>query len=267
MVKVLTAAEIDPLDEEVDLTMTRAEEDAAASIRGWRPTDTAPDLSDGGTLNGATVYPTHQGVRQDTGRAVAREAFMWDGTKSLLPLAWNPDGNSHDGARPYLLKRHCLCCGTSGFRGRCPACSKNNCTTCHSGLDRAKTIPNFYLRAEDVPFPARFHGDIDCFLPFCLRRGEKGFKTEEDMRLHARTRHRMEYQAYMESQESAKKSELQSLRERLDRLQARPVPISGPATNALDDLEYKAYLKKRKAAKARRAKASVVTNDHPLERA
>ena len=81
-----------------------------------------------------------------------------------------------------------------------------------------KIIPCFYLRKSQVPFPQRFFGEIACFLPFCPRQGSKGFKTMEDMRMHARTRHRMEYQAHMETIAANKADELDVLRARLDRL-------------------------------------------------
>ena len=92
-------------------------------------------------------------------------------------------------------------------------------------------IPCFYLAKEQVPFPARFFGNVDCFLSFCVRRGEWGFLTEQDMRVHARSRHRLEYQAYIESQESAKVDEVTTLRQQVASLMAerRENGGSGPS--------------------------------------
>src|SRR3990167_2930356 len=188
MVKLLTEEEIDPIQEQVDLAL----DDAEGLTPRLSATDTFGDLSDGGKVGGAYLYPTSQGKHlnrqarpQAKGRAAARRAWMWNGTESVLPLAWNPDGTRHDGARAYLTKRHCLCCHSGGFRGlQCPNCVKSGCDRCGSSTDRKKIIPNFYLRQEDVPFPERFYGAIDCFLTSCPRRDTKGFKTEQRSEEH-----------------------------------------------------------------------------------
>ena len=144
---------------------------------------------------------------------------MFDGTETMLPLAWDTDGRTHDNARKYLTKRHCLCCHSAGFRGvTCPVCIRNNCPKCLGRPDKEVIIPCFYLRKDDVPFPVKFYGDIDCFLQFCTRKGGQGFKSQEDMRIHARSRHRMEYQAYMETLQADKADEVDKLREQVNLL-------------------------------------------------
>lgn len=228
MPQVLAETEIDPIADQVDAALT-AEEEEAAARRFARP-ERVGDLSDGGMVGGVKMTPMRDGRKQEKGRPAARRGWMWNGTESLLPLAWNPDGTIHDGARRYLLKRHCLCCHTGGFRGQqCPNCVQSNCEQCEGSTDKTKVhrlgsgkvvqgwiIPNFYLRKEEVPFPARFYGSVDCFLEFCIRRGERGFLTEQDMRMHARTRHRMEYLAYQDGLAAARSDEIESLRRRLD---------------------------------------------------
>ena len=212
---ILEETEIDPIAEEVDLVMTRAEEEEAN--RRFAPAADPGDLSDGGMVGGARLTPMSAGRKLVRGRAAARRAWMWNGTESLIPLAWNPDGTHHDRGMRYLLKRHCLCCGKGGFHGaQCPNCVKSGCTTCRGSTNRTKIIPCFYLRQEDVPFPAKFYGNIPCFLTSCIRQGDRGFLTDQDMRLHARTRHRMEYQAHMEALEAGKQDEVADLRRRLD---------------------------------------------------
>jgi hypothetical protein len=69
-----------------------------------------------------------------------------------------------------------------------------------------------------VPFKAKFYGSINCFLSTCVRRKDRGFKTEVEMRMHARSRHRMQYQADVETQNAAKTDEVAILRQRLDSL-------------------------------------------------
>ena len=227
MVKLLEASEIDTENEAVDAILTEEEESDAK--RRFNRNESSEDLSDGGMVGGARISPMRGGKKVEKGRAAARRAWMWNGTETVLPLAWNPDGTVHDGARRYMLKRHCLCCNAGGFRGmQCPNCSKNQCTHCASGTDRKKIIPNFYLKKDNVPFPSRFFGSIPCFLSNCVRRDDRGFLTQEEMRIHARSRHRMEYQAYMETQAAERVDEVTILRQRLDAMmlaqtQAAPV--------------------------------------------
>ena len=170
---------------------------------------------------------------------------MWNGTETDLPLAWNPEGNGHDGARHYLLKRHCLCCHTGGFFGRqCKNCIKSNCSRCQASTDTASVqtftngktvkgwiIPNFYLKQEDVPYQAKFYGSVDCVIEFCPRRGGMGFLTEQGMRIHAETRHRLEYKAHLESKAAGKADQVEILQQRVDdllALQARQAVQAAP---------------------------------------
>lgn len=245
MVKLLKPEEVDAINEAVDIEMSAAEETEA---RGQFAKTASPgDLSDGGNVNGARLTPMLGGKPQQKGRANARRAWMWNGTETVMPLAWNPDGTAHDGGRRYLLKRHCLCCGSGGFRGaRCLNCVKNNCSRCNGSSDRKKIIPLNYLKKEDVPYPERFYGDIPCFLPFCIRRADRGFKTEEDMRMHARSRHRMEYQAHQETLNAAKADQVEVLQRRLDTLLAGQANGTKPSGWTPE---------KREAARARMAVA------------
>ena len=253
MVRVLTDAELDPIADSVDATLSNEEE--AAELRRFAPTERVGDLTDGGMVNGARLRPMAGGKTLPRGRAAARRAWMWNGTESMLPLAWNPDGNMHDGAKRYLLKRHCLCCHTGGFRGRqCPNCVKSNCEHCKASTDPTKVIPNFYLRKEDVPFPTRFYGDVNCFLEFCTRRDSKGFKTEQDMRVHARTRHRLEYQAHVETLAAAKADEVDTLRRRVDELLSRPSTAPTTAVQAGTQSASKRWTPERRKAASVAAK-------------
>jgi len=189
MVKVLEETYQETVRDELDLSLDADEEVLAAALADT--TEHSGDLSDGGTVQGANIYPTQDGVKQEKGRASARRAWMWNGTETLLPLAWNPDGNVHDGARKYLYKKHCNCCGYSGFKKKidkplaCPQCVFIGCAKCRQGKDTSGIIPCFYLLKDDVPNQSKFYGDIDCFIPECPRKGSTGFQTEEDMRIHA----------------------------------------------------------------------------------
>lgn len=226
MPRILEASEIDTLNEEVDLQLDVAEQ------RVPPVTQVVGDLTDGGIINGVRVTPMRDGKVLAMGRAVVRRAWMWNGTESMLPLGWNPAGTRHDGARPYLLKRYCLCCHYAGFRGQqCSECVKKSCSTCRSSSDtqhvqmlsdgrviKGWIIPAFYLSKEQVPFPSVFYGSINCFLGSCIRREDRGFRTEQDMRLHARSRHGREYQAYQETLTATKEGEMESLRQRIDEL-------------------------------------------------
>ena len=214
MVKLLEQSEIDPEVAALDEVMTAGEE-AQELASFTSDSGEVGDLSDGGRVGRATLYPTRAGKRIMRGRAVARRAWMWDGTESVLPLAWNPEGLKSDEGRAYLRKRHCLCCGDSGFKGQCPRCVRGNCSGCAGGTDKKKNIRNFYFNKEEVPFPQKFYGSINCFHPLCIRREGKGFKTEEDMRLHARSRHRMEYASHMETLAERRNTETADLRKEL----------------------------------------------------
>lgn len=226
MPKLLEESEIDPATEALDnelAQLTEAEKQEVASLFPKTPAERVGDLSNGGHVNGVEMYPTRQGERQQYARPNARRAWTLFGAETILPLGWNPEGTRHDGARPYLLKMFCLCCMEGGFRTRqCPKCVKSNCQACGSSTDSKKIVRAFYLRKEDVPFPRVLYGKVDCFLVTCPRRGDRGFHTSQDMRLHARTKHRLEYQSYLEAQTSDDREELASLRSRLDALQAAP---------------------------------------------
>ena len=256
MVKLLQATQKDLEQDATDTILTAAEEAMARSK--FASTGTPGDLSDGGVVNGVRITPMIGGRPTSSGRPAAREAWKCDGSWTVLTLAWNPDGTRHDGARPYLLKNHCECCNAAGFRARqCPACVKSNCTRCRGGTAPGKLHRNFYLRREDVPHPVNVYGDVACFLPECIRRGVIGFKTQEEMRFHARSRHKMQYQAHMETLAEAKTSELTSLRERLDAL-TRVAPVSIQTEPVHSRKETSEAVKERmaRARAARKAKAA-----------
>ena len=251
MPRVLQEAEVDSEADALDVALE--DEKGRAGMQPFSPLETAPDLTDGGRLGSVRVFPTQDHRKQSKGRPAARPAWMWNGTESLLPLAWNPDGTMHDGARRYLLKKHCLCCRTGGFRGKvCPNCAKSNCDQCGAGTKPKNLIPCFYLRKEDVPFPARFYGSINCFLELCPRREGKGFLTQQDMRVHARNRHKLEYQAYMEAQQAAKSDEIASLREQVNSL------IAGRENGQRAEVEREKA--RERMAKARAARKPKVAN-------
>lgn len=233
MPKILVDADIDPIADEVEQAiMTATEEaEAEAAVATLPRGEMAGDLSDGGRVGGVTLTPMRNGRKVAEGRAAARRAWMYNGTESLLPLAWNPDGTMHDGARRYLLKRHCLCCKIGGFRGaQCPNCVKSGCGICNVSTKPKVVIPCFYLRKDDVPFPERFYGSIECFLTDCARRGEQGFQTEPDMRMHAMTRHKLQYQAYQAAQEASKTDEIGELKARLDAMMLAQMQVTAAPT-------------------------------------
>ncbi len=217
MVKLLKNTDIDPIGDSVDASLTKAE--LAEEMRRFDTGGTPGDLSDGGMVGGARLTPMANGRKLDEGRPAARRAWTWNGTETVLPLAWDPSGKIHDGARRYLLKRFCTCCHKAGFRGpQCDQCVKTRCERCNGSRTAGKVIPAFYLNKEDVPYPERFYGSIPCFLPMCPRSGDRGFKTEEEMRMHARSRHRLEYGAYLETQTSRRQDEVETLKRRIDEL-------------------------------------------------
>ena len=248
----------------MDLVMTAAEEAAELASFRAQPASTSiyKDLTDGGQVERANIFPTKGGVRQARGRAAARRAWRWDGAETLLPLAWNPEGTTHDGARHYLRKKVCICCHEAGFMRECQRCVRANCVGCGGGTDKAKVIPCYYLSKEKVPFPQRFYGDIDCFLPMCARKGGMGFKAEEDMRMHARTMHGQEYASFMEAEQSRKASDTDDLRQQVAELRSllfrqglpvgamgvQPPPPPAPVS-AVGSPEAPLYVKEPKPAK------------------
>ena len=252
MPRLLEETEVDPTMDALDQAMTADEE------RTWQDSLKQPvfagDLSDGGMVGGAKLTPMADGRKLEKGRPAARRAYSWNGQETTLPLAWNPQGTVHDNARRYFLKRFCLCCKTGGFRftsGRprvCPTCAHNNCQNCNAGRDTSKvhTLPNgktvqgwiipcFYLRKDDVPFPDRFYGNVDCFLETCIRRGNRGFKSEADMRMHARSRHRIEYLGHVESLTIGRNSQIEALQNQVNTLLAA---IAGRAVNSMNATEF-----------------------------
>ncbi len=229
MPNFLEDSDIDMVADQIDLEMT-AEEEAQTLAQLAVSIADAPDLSDGGQIGEAYVIPMQGGVRQEKGRPTVRRAWSWNSTPTTLPLAWDNDGLEHDAARAYLRKRHCTCCKTSGFKGvQCPSCIKNNCGKCRNSTVRGNIIPCFYLREEEVPFPVNLFGDINCFLPFCVRQGDRGFKTQQDMIVHAETRHRLEWRAHLSSQQTDDKRELELLKEQIAVLMA--AQLAGQASS------------------------------------
>ena len=261
MAKLLEAQDIDPVADEVEEAMSEVDTQAALSRLGkLGSTTSVGDLSDGGYVGSVEITPRQNGKKMSAGRPNARRVWSWNGTEGVIPLGWNTEGTIHNGGRPHLAKRHCLCCGASGFKSPvCPYCVKSNCARClgsakrdlvdipehcHVRLGRKATvIPNFYLTKDAVPFQERFYGSIDCFLSGCPRRSGAGFKTNEDMRIHASTRHRMEYRAWQESQAASKSDELESMRRRLDALTSGPFVRSRSEGEALQARERMAKVR------------------------
>lgn len=235
---VLAEQDIDPIADSIDGMLTKEEE--AEAEAGLSP----------------KVRPNRD-KRIGRGRASVRQAWMWDGTESMLPLAWNPEGTRHDAARHYLLKRFCLCCKSGGFYGvKCLNCVKNNCSNCGASTVAKNIIPCFYTKIEDVPYPVKFYGSINCFLEGCPRRDGRGFLTEQAMRMHARSRHRMEYQSHIESLAEARTDEMESLRRRLDALSAPAAVLATPIAAASPELtEEQKEAIFREVSKSRMAKA------------
>ncbi len=169
-------------------------------------------------------------VTTKDGRAASRPAWMWDGTPSELTLSWNPDGTRHDYGHKYLEKKHCLCCGDSGFKRFCRKCRKNSCGTCRNATDKSKIIPCFYIKKDDVPYQAKFYGDIDCFLPTCARKDSQGFQSEEDMHMHAMGRHTKQFEAHQGVKRSTETSKMDALQNQVnlllgDRLRTEEAPL------------------------------------------
>lgn len=222
--------------EDMDITLSLEEERAAAALGNYQEYR-GGDLTDGGAVGGAHLFPTQNGVKQERGRPAARRAWMYDGTETVLPLAWNPDGTAHDFARRYMRKRHCMCCGLNGvFRqNRCNDCVFNNCTKCKASADPKQIIPCFYLKLEEVPFPQNVYGSIPCFLPLCPRSKAYGFLTSEDMRVHARSRHQMEYQAHMETIAANKTDEMDQMRAQISTLMSAALHGNAPVDRPIGE--------------------------------
>ena len=170
-------------------------------------------------VDGVRFTPMREGKKPQVGRPAARRAWSWNGVPTLLPLAYTPSGKTHDSARHYLRKRHCLCCNMSGFLSpSCPECINKDCPRCRGGTDRTKVIAAFYLKHEAVPFPIHIYGVINCFLETCPRRGASGFVNRQEMVLHARFRHKAEYLGYLDQQATERADEVMGLRQQVEML-------------------------------------------------
>lgn len=248
---LLTDAEIDIDAEAVDLALSSSEEEIAIAIGNREEVTNAGDLTDGGVIGGVKLYPMENLKRVERGRAAARRAWMWNGTETVLTLSWNTDGTRHDGGRSYLSKKHCLCCGDSGFRQHCRKCRINACPKCQSATDAKQIIPCFYLRKDDVPYQEKFYGEIDCFLVSCSRRDSTGFQTEEDMIMHAASRHGKQYEAYESAQRSREVSQLSQLQDQVNALLAAQLrgPVETPTTQNISELQEKAIAPARTTLK------------------
>src|SRR3990167_8957125 len=102
MVKLLEETPDTVAEDALDAVMTEMEEREARARFAQTPPSRGgndPDLSDGGVINGARLTPMNNGRPVEKGRAVARRAWTWNGSETVLPLAWNPDGTVHDGGR------------------------------------------------------------------------------------------------------------------------------------------------------------------------
>lgn len=201
MPKALQEVDIDPIAEQVDQEMMETGEEVGIAQHRFDP-----------TVNyavGRDVPVNFDKTKREPGRPVVRNVWMWDGRPSTIPLAYDASGKRHDGGRKYLLKRHCTACKYTGFYGAvCPQCRKD-------GRRLVPSVQAFYLRKEQVPAQGKFFGTVDCFLKTCVRRGEYGFVDEAQMREHAQSRHRREYQAFKEAQQSKADGDLAQLREQL----------------------------------------------------
>ncbi len=154
-------------------------------------------------------------VKSGYGRPAGARAWMWDGTETTIVLAWDIHGKVHDGGQRYLQKKHCLCCGFSGFREHCTKCRKETCQRCKSGRDRKQIIPAIYLKESDVPFPQLLYGEVDCFLPTCTRRGDRGFRNLEEMHMHGTGRHTKQFEAHRAVQQSQETSQVAVLQQQV----------------------------------------------------
>lgn len=255
MPRVLQETDIDPIAEQVDMDMMETGDAVAPPVHKFDP-NTRVDLSDGGNIGGVRMVPLGESgriefdrARREPGRPTTRAAWTWDGRPTELPLAWNPSGEQHDGARKYLLKRHCVVCNFSGFYGlACPACRKAG-----RPAQRGAITPAYYLRLAQVPDPAQPFGVIACIVRACVRRGQYGFHTDAEMRQHAASRHRQEYRAFQEAAMASSKTELDHLREQLNAIMAAQGQ-QGVRTEAQKQARNEA-LRKARAAKAQKQPA------------
>lgn len=270
MPKLLSEAEIDPVAEQIDRDMMESGEDIVNPVHKFDPNASVGDLSDGGNVGGARLVTAGQSGRvsfdkekREPGRPNARRAWTWDGRETTIPLAWDTAGKQHDGGRKYLMKRHCSICNFSGFYGRvCPDCRKKGRAQSPGAM-----TPAYYLKFSDVPVKQQFFGKVDCFYPLCVRRGQYGFKSDTEMRQHAASKHRMEYRAYMESQNARDKSEMDALKQQVAALvtaQINSIKVSVPAQANAEQSDAKKQANRERAAKARAVRAAKRQKEQPV---
>lgn len=272
MPKALIESEIDSIAEQIDADMAESGEEAAIPKHRTVAEGHQGDLSDGGQVGSARLtvqgesgripYDKKAGFTREPGRPTVRQVWMWNGTPSTIPLAYEPSGKSHDGGRRYLLKRHCTVCNFGGFKGAaCPACRKE-------GREYSPSVPLYYLKRSLVPEQQRFFGEVDCIVPTCVRRGRYGFLDDAQMRQHAMGKHRQEYRAYQDSQQNSQASEIAAMRAQIQALttaalsrQAAPAPTAAvtatPPVGAKREQTpaQKAYNERLKAEKVARLAA------------
>ena len=180
---------------------------------------------------------TNESRKASYGRPAGARAWMWDGTETTIVLAWDIHGKTHDGGRRYLQKKHCLCCGISGFREHCVKCRKETCQRCRSGNDKSQIIPAIYLKKADVPFTQELYGTVDCFLPSCTRRDDRGFRNLEEMHMHATGRHTAQWVAHQTAQESRETGQVALLQQQVAALTAAMLQNQVPKqTSSLEEL-------------------------------
>ena len=180
------------------------------------------DLSNGGRVGNVDLRVAGESGRvsfkeREKGRPTVRNVWLWNGTPSTIPLSFTPDGKTHDSGMRYLMKRHCTVCNFNGFYGQtCPECRK-------AGREIAPPVPCYYLSRAKVPENMQFFGTVDCFVQTCVRKGKHGFLDDAQMRQHAMSRHRQEYRAFQDSQQSRQTAEMDAMRAQLNALLLKQV--------------------------------------------
>ena len=266
MPKVLEAEDIDPIAEEVDFDIQNSGNEPELAAHRFDPNAQQPDLSDGGRIGDVRIRPMPESGQIDfkqkqtqPGRAVVRQVWLWNGRPSTIPLAWNPDGNIHDGGRRYLMKRHCLVCKHSGFFGRtCPQCRKDGRPHVANSI-----VACYYLRRDQTPEHLHAYGSVPCFVDSCVRRGDYGFRNNTEMRQHAMSKHKVEYRAFMDEQAASQNTETDSLRKQVAELtalvlrnQSGTTMTQAPAATAKWTPERRdRFNEQRRAARARKKAA------------
>ena len=254
MPKAMTEKEIDPIAEEVDQQMMETGEEVGIPDHKVDLSGQFGDLSDGGRVGRARITPVGESGRvifdkekREPGRPTVRNVWRWDGAPSTIPLAYEPSGKRHDGGRKYLLKRYCTVCNYAGFYGQvCPQCEK-------AGRDIAPPLAAYYLKKEQVPKPQHFFGNVNCFVPVCVRHGKFAFLNEDQMREHAMSKHPREYRAHQDSQRSEADKELVSLRETVNILMKEGLEARNNG-NRYERTEEQRQLARERMARARAAR-------------